>query len=263
MRFFWMALLSTGCAFISDKHEEWQLDPDGDGIDIRSDCDDADGDLSLPIEWYLDQDEDGFGAPADMKRQCTKPEGYVKNAEDYDDTNPNISPVAEELCDLIDNDCDLEVDEGTNTLLAYTDGDGDGFGDPSTEQLVCTLADHQVLNGDDCDDANPHWQVQQDAEIFYNGIDDNCDDTDVDGDQDGDGFWAADYAKQVIDNEGEPMAVAPEAQGDCLDDDPDTHPGAFDEPYDGRDQDCKGEDDYDQDRDGYVPEEYFVCQRRV
>ena len=257
MRFFWLALMCTGCAFISDKHEAWRLDPDGDGVDIRSDCDDDDGALGLPIEWYLDQDEDGFGAEADMKRQCTQPDGYVQNAEDCDDTNPEISPLAEEQCDLIDNDCDLQVDEDVNTMLAYTDGDGDGFGDPTSEQLVCMLADDQVLNGDDCDDENPDWQVEQPVEVFYNGVDDNCSDADLDGDQDGDGFWALDYADRVMANGGEPIDVAPEAQGDCIDDDAETHPGALDEPYDGRDQDCKGEDDYDQDRDGYVPEEYL------
>ena len=31
MRFLWVLWLSTGCAYISDKHEDWRLDPDEDG----------------------------------------------------------------------------------------------------------------------------------------------------------------------------------------------------------------------------------------
>ncbi len=43
-----------------------------------------------------------------------------------------------------------------------------------------------------------------------------------------------------------------EAGGDdCNDDDPDIHPGADDEWYDGEDSNCDGADDYDQDGDGY------------
>lgn len=43
---------------------------------------------------------------------------------------------------------------------------------------------------------------------------------------------------------------------DCDDDDETTWPGASDGWYDGVDSDCGGEDDFDQDRDGYVPDAY-------
>ena len=43
---------------------------------------------------------------------------------------------------------------------------------------------------------------------------------------------------------------------DCNDWDPTMYPGAEDAPYDGIDSDCQWDDDYDQDKDGYVPTEY-------
>lgn len=43
---------------------------------------------------------------------------------------------------------------------------------------------------------------------------------------------------------------------DCARVDPDIHPGAVDEPYDGIDADCRGDDDYDADSDGARPAEH-------
>ena len=43
---------------------------------------------------------------------------------------------------------------------------------------------------------------------------------------------------------------------DCNDWDASMYPGAEDTPYDGIDSDCQWDDDYDQDKDGYVPTEY-------
>ncbi len=43
---------------------------------------------------------------------------------------------------------------------------------------------------------------------------------------------------------------------DCDDNDPRLYPGAPDEPYDGLDSDCQQDDDFDIDKDGFVPAEY-------
>ena len=53
--------------------------------------------------------------------------------------------------------------------------------------------------------------------------------------------WDAD-----ADNDGSTLA-----DGDCADDDASVHPGARETWYDGVDQDCDRQDDYDADGDGY------------
>ena len=42
---------------------------------------------------------------------CDMPADYVVDATDCDDTDPATSPAAAEVCDGIDNDCDVDSDE--------------------------------------------------------------------------------------------------------------------------------------------------------
>ena len=37
---------------------------------------------------------------------CEEPEGYVSGAGDCDDASAEVSPLADEVCDGVDNDCD-------------------------------------------------------------------------------------------------------------------------------------------------------------
>jgi hypothetical protein len=100
------------------------------------------------------------------------------------------------------------------------------------------------------------------AETWYDGIDDDCDGND--GDQDGDGYYAAAYPFEV------PDGFLP---GDCYDAPIDAArwaplngfaafgpeaawPDAPDTAYDGLDQDCAGDDDFDQDGDRYRTDAY-------
>lgn len=102
-----------------------------------------------------DQDRDGFLA-----------------SEDCDDSDADVYPGAPELCDGFDNDCDSEIDE--DVFAVYVDADGDGFGDDSTEELVCEEPeDERVLIGGDCDDANA--AVNPGVAEVCNGKDDDCD----------------------------------------------------------------------------------------
>jgi len=251
IRALFLCFFMGGCAYISDEHEAWRLDPDGDGVGIDDDCDENDPNIGAPQAWYVDQDEDGFGDDADLSYACTQPVGHVLEAGDCDDTDGDIRPGISERCDGIDNNCDGAIDEDLPVKTLYADVDGDGFGNPEVIIEACGEKAGMVDDNGDCDDGDPFVHAQGPAEIPYNGIDDNCDFSDGDGDADGDGYWAADYQALVAAN-GAQAAMVPEDFGDdCDDRDEAVYPGAEDVWYDGVDSDCGGEDDCDIDGDGF------------
>ena len=105
-------------------------------------------------------------------------------------------------------------------------------------------------------------------DLPYDGIDQNCDGKD-DFDQDGDGYVPDQFVGiQTLtlsntgslpggdcwDNQNAPV-VDGRAENYSITSDM-IYAGAEDLPYDGIDQNCDGKDDFDQDGDGYVPEEY-------
>ncbi len=113
------------------------------------------GDTYAPAEW---EDADG--------------DGYVVS-DDCDDNDPAIHPLADELCDGVDNDCDAEIDEGAQATW-YTDADGDGYGDPSSGTESCAPEDGQVDNALDCDDADAAVSPSAE-EVLKDGVDNDCD----------------------------------------------------------------------------------------
>jgi hypothetical protein len=217
IRALFLCFFMGGCAYISDEHEAWRLDPDGDGVGIDDDCDENDPNIGAPQAWYVDQDEDGFGDDADLSYACTQPVGHVLEAGDCDDTDGDIRPGISERCDGIDNNCDGAIDEDLPVKTLYADVDGDGFGNPEVIIEACGEKAGMVDDNGDCDDGDPFVHAQGPAEIPYNGIDDNCDFSDGDGDADGDGYWAADYQALVAAN-GAQAAMVPEDFGDDCDD---------------------------------------------
>ena len=94
-----------------------------------------------PLSGCLDRDLDGYGWPGNPA--C--PGGTVK---DCDDGRAAVFPGAAETCDLLDNDCDLAIDEAA-------DGDGDGW--------------HACLDCNDTDDT-----VFPGAEEINDGLDNQC-----------------------------------------------------------------------------------------
>ena len=111
-----------------------------------------------------------------------------------------MRPMPVQRCDGVDNDCDLEVDEG------FLDTDGDGMSD--------------CIDEDDDNDTLPD-------------VSDNCpvnanpDQTNTDGDNQGDACDEDD------DNDSTPDAI------DCMPLDPNVHQAAI-EKCDGVDNDCNG-----------------------
>ena len=109
-----------------------------------------------------------------------RPDGPVRRATtqwvkiggtDCDDGRPDVNPLAAEICDGRDNNCDGAVDDG-QTLPRYLDADGDGHGDPATRLDVCpsdisNAASRAATSGggwlveigNDCDDSDPdRWR---------------------------------------------------------------------------------------------------------
>ncbi|GDX79259.1 hypothetical protein LBMAG42_10700 [Deltaproteobacteria bacterium] len=126
---------------------------------IDDDCDGLvdDGSSVGADTWYADDDGDGYGDPSDSQTSCTQPSGYIADDDDCDDTDADISPSGEELCDSVDNDCDGSVDESdaTDATTWYADADGDGSGDASVSTVACDAPVGYVDNDDDCDDTDP------------------------------------------------------------------------------------------------------------
>ena len=195
-------------------------------------------------------DDDTTGGDADG-------DGWTVEEGDCDDDDPAVHPLAEELCDGLDNNCDGAPDSGE-----VLDQDGDGY-------VFC----------EDCDDLAP--ESYPGAPELCDGIDNDCDGAlpmDEETDSDGDG-WV-----ECLDCNDDDEATHPDAAelcdgvdndcngdlptdeqdsdsdsqmvcaGDCDDSDPDTWDGAG-EICDGIDNDCDGalpDDEQDGDSDGVM-----------
>jgi len=173
-----------------------------DGLD--NDCDEVvdPEDSAGCTVFFCDRDDDGH--PAQGDHQCTcgpEPPCDHPGAGNWDcnDDDAGMHPYAPEACDGLDNDCDHGVDEGF-------DLDGDGY--------------DSCVEGD-CDDESP-WIHPGAAEIPYDGVDSDCDGTDL-TDVDGDG------------HDGGPLGT------DCDDVDATAWPGAPELCTDGLDSDCDGD----------------------
>jgi hypothetical protein len=216
-------------ASIHPGHKEW--------------CDGEDNDCDQIADEGCDQDNDGYCHAPVLKwgagLSCLSPE------VDCDDDDPTIHPGAVELCDGINQNCNLKLDEGC-------DKDSDGYcinappesvahcylGIPLPNSSKCDAVEKSCPKGfHDCDDTN--YTIHPGAPEVCNSFDDNCDaqiDEDFDNDQDG---YCAEGA-----------AVTPScivclagAPADCNDTFAAINPGADDLPdMVGVDQNCDGID---------------------
>ena len=165
-----------------------------DPLDVDENCDgfadDADSAVATAskIIYYQDSDTDGYGDLTSSVTQCEGPTGYVTDATDCDDGNPDVHPGTTELCDAldVDEDCDGLADDDDLSVLPssrsafFRDGDNDGYGDLAYKIFACddptTATTRFVLDATDCNDAKP---------AVHPGANEACDLADVDEDCDG------------------------------------------------------------------------------
>jgi len=247
---------------------------DADGEPYGDDCDDADG-LRFPgnIEicdlenrdedcdpqtiGFRDADNDNFVDALCCNAEDDSDGAALRCGDDCDDLKANVHPTATEACDLFDNDCDGETDEGVSVML-YPDADRDGHGsDSAAAEARCAGAVGYAADPNDCDDADP--EVFEGQFEICDGKDNNCDDS-CEGEDPGctDNIdevqehapWFADVDEDGFGSSlGQPILSCIPIPGrrlsnnDCDDEDSAVHPAAS-EACDAIDNDCNGLRDF-------------------
>ncbi len=234
-------------------------------------CDEEDNDCDGTVDedvthtYWQDVDADGWGDSGATLAACALPSGYADLPGDCDDLAPAVNPDATEVCNEVDDDCDLYVDEADDSLADarpwYADTDSDGYGNARRSVEACSTPVGYLADATDCDDTRTN--VHPGATEVCGGTDEDCDGlTDMSDpsvsdartwyiDRDRDGFGASDYTLAACTL---PSGYDDDAT-DCDDGDATAYPGATEAP-DRVDDDCDGTVDegtslYDDDGDGY------------
>lgn len=219
-----------------------------DGVD--NDCNGIIDDGIQLFTYFLDNDGDGFGTNGVSIDTCQSfpLDGFVTNASDCDDNDPNINPDRPEVCDGVDNDCTGRADDGLEKNRYYLDADGDGYGDPLILADTCITSPPAgyVTNALDCDDANARLNPL--AVEICDGIDNDCNGIIDDGlqlnryfmDRDADGYGDAGFSIDTC-IDVPPLNFVIDSM-DCDDGNPSIYPGATEISDNGVDEDCTGSD---------------------
>ena len=241
-------------------------DNDGDGYGDAAacgvvDCDDSNSNINPAAFDVCENGVDEDCSSGDATCQCSATDGdgdgYGTGLAcaqiDCNDNDPTISPGATEVCDGIDNNCNVSVDEGFDldgdswTTCAGDCNDGNGsvfpgnaeFCDGVDNDCDTTVDEGYDIDSDgwttcagDCNDGND-W--------VYPGAPELCDSTDNDCDNSVD---------EGYDNDGDNWTTC---AGDCNDNASNAYPGAS-ETCDGIDNDCDNNIDegFDGDNDGWT-----------
>ena len=244
-------------------------------------CDGKDNDCNNQIDdgltiytYYLDADNDGYGNVNISADTCQAfpLTGYVANDWDCNDQDSLINPGVLEICDGIDNDCDLMVDDSLTLFTYYLDGDSDGFGDINFSKDTCqnTPITGYVVNSWDCNDQDS--LINPAALEICDELDNDCDQMINDSlpiftyflDADNDGFGDANMMVDTC--QDTPIVGYVDNDLDCNDNNDAINPDAT-ETCDGIDNNCNDEIDdgldlytyyLDEDEDSYGTTDSFI-----
>ena len=169
-----LGLALPGCVFVSDETLADRLDTGVGESDSGTGC-------ATPATWYQDADGDGHADAATATESCDWPgEGWLAGveADDCDDSDPDVSPSADEVCgDGVDADCDGEDGTCVRPEQVSLDAvDPLWFGEKSQRivsslavgDLDCDGADDVLVgshnNDEDGTNAGAVWLFSSDAE---------------------------------------------------------------------------------------------------
>ncbi|MCB9792361.1 MAG: hypothetical protein H6741_06500 [Alphaproteobacteria bacterium] len=246
MRMIFTSIAAVGLSAVlvgCDMSWKADADPDGDGYTIfQGDCDEGNPDV-FPNQvetWYDGVDANCDGAD-DYDADGDGHQSAEHGGDDCHDDNAEAFPgsTAEEVFyDCVDQDCDGNDGDQDNdgfVLAGYeTSCESWEAINPGKQAGDCWDSDDEDYDAEYIGEESERptaVEVNPEAdEVWYNGVDQNCDGNEFD--QDGDGY--------VRDEE-------------CDDLDPNTYPNPEVEEiwYDCQDQNCDGNDG-DQDEDGYL-----------
>jgi hypothetical protein len=189
---------------------------------VDDDCDDVVDNEAIPLDWYADEDEDGWGDPDDLVQSCDFVQGYTRDVGDCDDADAAVNPDGVEICNGIDDDCDELIDDDDEDVADqaswYLDEDGDDYGLDSTVLVQCFQPEGYAAVGGDCVDSDTAYNPGASETDCTDPNDYNCDGSTGYADADEDGWPACQ---------------------ECDDTDEDVNPDAV-EVCNGVDDDCNG-----------------------
>jgi hypothetical protein len=195
------------------------------------DCDSVTDEM-VSVTCYADGDSDGYapsGAMSDEMCACTM--GYTMRvptgtAIDCDDTTASRSPVATEVCNGADEDCDSDVDEELPLFTRYVDADGDAR--EGSPVMRCSGDPGSEASSTDCNEL--------DATIYI-GAPELCDRKDNNCSSGGSADLAEDMDADMYSPIGGSCAGGPFPETDCNDMNAMVRPGVA-EICDGQDNNC-------------------------